>query len=213
MYQALLFDLDGTLVDSDPLHHRAFAHFLEPAGHTVDEAFFHERIHGRTVPEIFAELMPGEDPARLDAAKEEKFRTLLEDYDLPVTPGAAALLEAADAKGIPAAIATNGSHANAEAVLRRIGFTPRFKAVVSAEHCARGKPSPDPFLRAAERGGADPRRCRAFEDSGAGIASARAAGTTVVALTTVLSREAALAAGAHHVIDTFEAPELAELIA
>ena len=77
----------------------------------------------------------------------------------------------------------------------------------------RGKPAPDPYLRAAAAVGADPRRCLAFEDSPSGIASALAAGATVVGIATALSREAILAAGAHHAIGTFEDPQLAALIA
>lgn len=212
MYQAFLLDLDGTIADTDPLHLLAFAAFLEPAGYQVDEAFFRARIHGRTVAETFANLMPGEDSHRLDQAKEAKFRDLLAQNEVIMTAGLVGLIDAADAARIPCAVATNGCYANAVAVLARLGLSERFVAVISAEHCARGKPAPDPYLKAAEAARADPNRCLAFEDSASGIAAARAAGCTVVGLTTALTGEELLAAGAHHAIRDFADPALAELV-
>ncbi len=209
---ALLFDLDGTLLDSDPLHLEVFTEVMAPFGITVDAAFYRAKVHGRHNIDTFTELTPGEDPAAMDRMKERRFRDMLAERGADRTPGLLRLLDRADAAGLPYAVATNAPRDNAAAMLDAIGLAQRIEVVVSAEDCDRPKPAPDPFLMAARRLGADPARALAFEDSPAGVAAAHAAGCRVVGLTSTLSPRDLRAAGAHHTIRDFTDPALEPLL-
>lgn len=209
---ALLFDLDGTLLDSDPLHLSVFTEVLAPYGYDVDARFYQQRIHGRHNLDTFADLTPDEDPARMDALKEQKFRDLLATRHVDPAPGLVRLLDRADAAGVAVAVATNAPRENAEAMLNAIRLRDRFGIVVSADDCDQGKPAPDPYLLAARKVGADPARALAFEDSPSGLTAARAAGCTVVGLTSTLTPEQLRDAGADHVIRDFNDPALEPLL-
>lgn len=212
MPDALLFDLDGTLLDSDPLHREVFAELLAPYGHDVDADFYARKIHGRLNRDVFAELTPGLDRDRMDWDKEALFRDLLARRGANPTPGLVAFLDRAGQAALPAAVVTNACRLNAEAMLAALGLRDRFGAVISAEECAAGKPDPAPYLAGAEALGVRPARCLAFEDSGSGLEAARAAGCTVVGLTSTLSPQELRAAGAHHVIQDFTDPALGPLL-
>ena len=212
MPSGFLFDLDGTLLNSDPLHMAIFADMLRPAGVEVDHAFYTSRILGRNSAEIFAELLPGCDAVAMDDEKEARFRDVLDRTTIAPTPGTERLLDRIAAAGLPVAVATNAPRQNAEAMLRAVGLRDRFPVVVAAEEVARGKPYPDVYLDAAAKAGADPARAIAFEDSGAGVTAAAAAGCTVIGLTTSLSPDALCAAGARHAIRDYEDPGLFPLL-
>ncbi len=211
MADALLFDLDGTLLDSDPLHREVFVEVLTPYGYHVDEAFYANRIHGRLNVDLFAELTPDEDPSAMDVAKEARFRERLAETGADPTPGLMDLLDHADAAGLPYAVVTNACRLNAHAMLEALGLTSRFAAVISAEDCPAGKPDPAPYLAGAAALGVTARNCIAFEDSPSGLESARAAGCTVYGLTSGLTPDKLRAAGAHHVITDFTDPALKPL--
>ncbi|MDJ0827199.1 MAG: HAD family phosphatase [Rhodobacter sp.] len=212
MPDALLFDLDGTLLDSDPLHREVFAEILAPFGYAVDAAFYRDRIHGRLNRDLFAELTPGLDRDRADWDKEARFRDLIQVRGADPTPGLVAFLGRADAAGLPCAVVTNACRLNAAAMLDVLGLGHMFRAVISAEDCPAGKPDPAPYLAGAAAVGVAPARCLAFEDSPSGLASARAAGCTVVGLPSSLSPDALRAAGAHHVATDFTDPALEPLL-
>ena len=125
-------------------------------------------------------------------------------------PGLTALLDRAEAEGHGLAVVTNANPLNAEAMLQAIGERARFEVVVSGEKCARGKPHPDPYLTAMQRLGMPPEACIAFEDSPAGIRSARDAGARVIGIRSSLSHDALIAAGAHASIQDFTDPALEE---
>ncbi len=209
---ALLFDLDGTLLDSDPLHLSVFAEVLAPYGYDVDEAFYRDRIHGRHNTDTFGDLTPDEDPGEMDRLKERKFRDLLASRHVNETPGLVPLLDRAEAAGLPFAVATNAPRENAEAMLKAIGLRDRFGVVISADDCENGKPAPDPYLLAARHLGADPAAALAFEDSPSGLAAARAAGCTVIGLPSTLTPDQLRDKGAHHVIQDFNDPALEPLL-
>ncbi len=213
MPAALLFDLDGTLIDSDPLHRAVFADLLAPHGHVVDAAFYLAHIHGRQNRAIFAELMPGADPDEMDRAKEAEFRRRLAGAPVAATPGLGAFLERTGKAGLPAAVVTNACRANAHAMLAALGVADRFAAILGAEDAPAPKPDPAPYRAGAAALGVAATECIAFEDSPAGLASARAAGCTVVGLASSLDADALRAAGAHHVIPDFTDPALVPLLA
>ncbi|MEM0946251.1 MAG: HAD family phosphatase [Pseudomonadota bacterium] len=212
---ALLFDLDGTLIDSDPLHARVFKEMFAERGIAVDEAFYVAEIHGRHNSEIFAKHCPDEDAHALHLLKEAAYRDLLPGLQIDPTPGAVELLSRAGRAGWSVAVVTNAPRMNAEASLDAIGLLGAFDTTVIGEECERGKPDPAPYLHALELLGATPENTIAFEDSASGIASAVGAGLRTIGLTSSLSDEALRAAGAAASIQNFHdtalGPELARL--
>jgi len=204
---ALLFDLDGTLVDTDDLHFKAFGALLAERAAPFSRADYRDRVMGRPNAAIMAEFFPGEDDrhAALAEAKEAAFRAMLGARVEPVA-GAAALIARAAADGVGIAVVTNAPRANAEAMLNATGLSDRIEALVIGEECARPKPDPLPYREAMARLGATPARAIAFEDSPSGLRAARAAGVHVFGLTTGLAPEAVLQAGAHHAIADFTDP-------
>lgn len=205
---ALLFDLDGTLLNSDAIHRAVFAEMLAPRGIEVTEAFYLDHIHGRLNVDFFAEFLPDEpDPQALSEAKEAAFRARL-PRPFPAMPGAAALVARGRAEGWPMAVVTNAMRANAEAMLAAIGLEENFGVIVIGEECARGKPHPEPYLEAMRQLKVAPAGAIAFEDSPSGLRAARASGARTVAVLSGLGAEEARAAGAHHVIHDFTDPAL-----
>ncbi|MBF9029642.1 HAD-IA family hydrolase [Rhodobacterales bacterium HKCCE3408] len=210
---ALLFDLDGTMLDSDPIHRAVFAEMLAPHGFEVTEAFYRDRIHGRLNADLFAELMPdGGDPRTLSETKEAAFRDRL-PKPYPAMPGVVDLVGMAVAKDWPRAVVTNAMRLNAEAMLAAIGLDDAFEIVISGEECPAGKPAPDPYLAALDALGLAADRTIAFEDSPSGVASARAAGAYTVGIASSLPPDDLHAHGAQAVLTDFTDPALAAILA
>lgn len=201
MLRALLFDLDGTLADTDPLHLLAWREVLRPWGLEVDLAFYRARISGRLNPEILQDLLglEGEAAEAIIARKEALFRELAQG--LKPTPGLPELLEEAGRRGLAWGVVTNAPRANALHVLRALSLDPPL--LVLAEAVGRGKPDPLPYRVALGRLGLTPEEALAFEDSPAGVRSARGAGIPTYALLTGHEAEALLEAGARGVLRDF----------
>jgi HAD superfamily hydrolase (TIGR01509 family) len=204
---ALLFDLDGTLIDTDDLHRAAFGALLAERGRTLCAEDYRTNVMGRPNSAIMPHLFPGEEHrhAELADAKEAAFRAMLDVRVEPVA-GAAALIDRAAAEGAGIAVVTNAPRANAEAMLAAAGLADRIEALVIGEECARPKPDPLPYREAMARLGTTPAQALAFEDSPSGLRAARTSGALVFGLTTGLSPDALLQAGAHHVIADFTDP-------
>ena len=155
MKTALLFDLDGTLVDSDPEHLVAFQRVFAPHGIELDHVEYAAKIMGASNEMIasryLAHLSPVEQAATLDA-KEADYRDNLGALE-PIL-GALALLDFADRRGLKRAVVTNAPRANAEKVLAALGIGQRLPILVIGAELARSKPDPLPYLTALERTGA-----------------------------------------------------------
>ena len=175
MQLALLFDLDGTLLHSDPLHTAVFVDLFAERGRQIDEGFYLREIHGRQNVAIFSEHFPDEDPHALSHAKEAAFRDRLGSEARPM-PGLTDLLDRADSEGWPRAVVTNAPRVNAEAMLTAIGLRDRFETLVIGDECVRGKPDPAPYLAAMDRLGVAAHQSIAFEDSPSGVKAAHASG-------------------------------------
>jgi HAD superfamily hydrolase (TIGR01509 family) len=181
MFDAVIFDLDGTLVDTERLTLAAGIEAFARQGVAVDPAFLHGLVGKDDVTGagLIRTAFPQIDLAAYDAdwtAATDR----LSAGGLPLKPGVLDLLDLLGGLDLPRAIATSSTRRQADRKLARSGLSGQFRHVVVLEDVARPKPAPDPYLLAAERLGAAPARCLAFEDSETGAMSARAAGMTVV---------------------------------
>ncbi len=210
---ALLFDLDGTLIDSDPQHLAAFQRDFARHGIELGEPEYAAKVMGASnamIAEAFlSHLTPMQQAATIDA-KEEDYRNSLDEVE-PIA-GAVALLDFADRHGLERAVVTNAPRANAEKVLAALGFGERLPIVVIGSELPRSKPDPLPYLKGLERTGAEAARSGAFEGSRSGVRAAAAAGLAVVGLTTTLSANVLIAAGATIAAPDFTDPRISALI-
>ena len=181
--QAVLFDMDGLLVDSEPLWFEVECSVMARLDGRWSEAD-QQALIGGSLPRTVAYLL---ERAGRPASAEEVGRwlvdgmtSLLQSRELRVLPGARELLAEVRAAGIASALVTSSERPIMDAVLRQLDVA--FSATVCADDVTRGKPDPEPYLRAASLLGADPRRCVALEDSPNGVASAEAAGCQTVAV-------------------------------
>lgn len=215
MGRALLFDIDGTLADTDPLHLKAFNQVLGPYGHAFDHARFSRELQGFANVSIGERFLPDEAPERraliLDE-KEEVFRTLVAGQIEPL-PGLMALLDRANAAGIPMVAVTNAPRLNAELLLSGLGITHRFEALVIGAELPHGKPHPLPYWEGLRFVGANAQVSVAFEDSRTGVQSATAAGIPTIGVRTSLSHADLVAAGAIASASAFDDPELLAFLA
>lgn len=182
-YVAVIFDLDGTLVDSMPAHFAAWsealAQFNVPRDVFPEDVFY--SMGGRPTTDIVAEIN-GEfglhlDPADVALAKREAFMNLLDQVE--INEDVVSYAKYMRGK-VPLGIATGGTRVVAEKTLQAVGISDLFDEVVTASDVECGKPAPDIFLEAANRLEVDPKKCLAFEDAPAGITAAQCAGMDVV---------------------------------
>ena len=183
--RAVLWDLDGTLVDSRAYHWRSWQDALAAEGVRVSEARFRATFGQRNDLILREWLGAGASPeriARIGAAKEADYRRLVAEGGLAPLPGAAAWLERLGAAGWRQAVASSAPRLNVAVVVRALALGRHFGALVAAEDVRHGKPAPEVFLAAAGRLGVKPRRCVVVEDAAAGVEAARRAGMRSVAV-------------------------------
>jgi HAD superfamily hydrolase (TIGR01509 family) len=181
--QGVLFDMDGLLVDSEPLWFEVECAVMARLDGRWSEAD-QRALVGGSLPRTVSYLL---DRASRPASREQVGRwlvdgmtSLLMSRPLTALPGARELLAEVRAAGVPHALVTSSERPIMDAVLLRLGVT--FDATVCADDVSHGKPDPEPYLRAAELLRADPRCCVALEDSPNGVASAEAAGCRLIAV-------------------------------
>jgi len=186
---ALLFDLDGTLIDSMPHHHVAWQEFHKRRGLAFDEDGFFAATAGRANAEIMRTILPGhtaDDYLAMSDEKEALYREIA-THSLDLIAGFEALRAAARARGMKLAICTASTPENMALAFERFGLDKHMDTVVSPADGVRGKPHPDIFPEAARRLGVPPSECIVFEDAPLGIEAAQRAHMMAVALTTSLS--------------------------
>ncbi len=213
--RALLFDIDGTLTDTDALHLEAFNEVLGPHGHAFDHARFTRELQGFSNASISARFLAGQPPERqtiIMAEKEQAFRKLVAGRLQPL-PGLMALLALADRANIPMVAVTNAPRLNAEMLLSGLGIADRFKVLVIGDELPHGKPHPMPYLEGLRAVGAAPEGSVAFEDSRSGVQSASSAGIPTIGMRTSLGHSDMVAAGAVLTARAFDDPELLEFVA
>lgn len=193
MIKAIVFDFDGVLADSEPLHLRAYQKVLSPHGITLTTEDYYTRYLGYDDEGVFTRLAADHglpmDDARLQAFVAEKarvFDAVVETEDI-LFPGAAACVTGMAAR-YPLGIASGALRHEIEAILRRATLLHHFRFILGSGDTVQSKPAPDPYRRAAELHGVAPFECAAIEDSRWGIASAKTAGLACVGLTSTYSR-------------------------
>ena len=182
---ALIFDMDGVVIDSMPVHQIAWRKYLQSLG-IADEDLL-ARMHGRRNDQIVVDFLgPSADLNSVQehgAAKERLYRHLMRDQlEQQLVPGIRQLLERT--AEIPVGLASNAERPNIDFVLDGAGLRPYFQAIVDGSQVRHPKPAPDVYLAAAQQLGVEPGNCIVFEDSPVGVAAARAAGMRVVGLLT-----------------------------
>lgn len=189
---AAVFDMDGTLVDNNPFHIKAWQAFYQKRGRELLLDEYKKNINGRVANDIFPYIFQREiEPDEIELLSNEKeslYRELYKPHIKPIE-GLVPFLEELQHAGLPMAIATSGLPVNIDFLFEHLIIKHYFQSIIDATQITKGKPDPEIFLKAAQRIDADPQSCVAFEDSVSGIAAAKAAGMKVVALTTMQQRE------------------------
>ena len=183
---ALIFDLDGVLVHSMPLHIEAWNRYLARFGMSCSdvEHVMHGKRNSELVRQLFGDGLADDVVFEHGAAKERLFREMLLETDLSAcrVQGLTEFLERY--QDFPKAIASNAEPANIDFVIDRLKLRRYFQVIVDGHQVSRPKPFPDVYLRAAELLGFEPKGCIVFEDSPTGVTAAIAAGMRVVAIET-----------------------------
>ena len=213
MYRVLLFDLDGTLAETDSLHLPTWGDVLEPYGVEVDEEFYRESISGRSTGEVVRALLPDltdEEGKSVGDAKEASFRERASE--LEPLPGLVDFAERGRERGMKIVLVTNAPEENVEAILLALELRDFFDAVVLADEVEAVKPDPAPYRAALKKVGVPAEEALAFEDSVSGIRSAVAAGVPTVGITSSQDPEKLREAGAFMTADDFTDAQLRALI-
>ena len=190
--QAIIFDLDGVILDSERYHNQAILALLEKEGFPPDPGFITEYV-GKTTPVFLREFyadqgreLSDEEHARLVREKKDIFGEL---FKAEAHEGAEELVRALRGK-YKLAVASNSTDGYVRDNLKALGLLELFEEVVTVDDVANPKPAPDTFLKAAEGLGVEPGKCLVIEDSIFGVAAAKAAGMKCIAVTTNYPAEA-----------------------
>jgi beta-phosphoglucomutase len=185
-HKAVLWDLDGTLVDSEEFHWRSWRDTMRLEGVELTYARFLASFgqkNDRILPVWLGADVDGVRMQRIGEDKEAEFRRLAETHGLTPLPGAREWVIALRASGWKQAIASSAPRVNVEMMLRVAGLENSFDAIVSADDVTVGKPDPQVFLKAAEKLAVPPSRCIVVEDAAAGVEGARRAGMRSIGVT------------------------------
>ncbi len=209
--KAIVFDMDGVLVDSYGAHYDSWRRLAEAHGLEITEKQFAETF-GMTSREIIHNLWPGTADEReielWDSEKEQYYRDILQQ-DFPQMDGAAELIESLHEAGFAMAIGSSGPSENVRVVMEKLTGAKYIAATVDGHEVSHGKPDPEVFLTAAKKLGVAPQDCAVLEDAVAGLQAARNAGMVAIGITGTAQRET-LAPCAELVVDSLRQlnPEL-----
>jgi beta-phosphoglucomutase len=204
----LIFDMDGVLVDSNPMHREAWVAYNRTFGLETTDAM-HQRMYGkrndRIIRDFFGDSLSPEEVAARGAAKEELYREMIGDrVEEMLVPGLRDFLDRYPE--VPKAVASNAEPANVNFLLDHANLRRYFQVVVDGHQVANPKPHPEIYLRAAGLLGASPAQCIVLEDSYSGVEAARAAGMRVIGVRTTYDN----LPGTELTVDNFESGVLTE---
>lgn len=188
---AVIFDMDGVIVDSNPFHKVSLHYFVRRYGHELSETELKERVYGRTNKEWLTDLFGPLTPLQLKVLAEEKEGMYREMYrkDLSPVAGLIDFLKLLDQNKIQRAIATSAPIANVAFTLNGTGIRNYFPIILDESFVEKGKPNPEIYQKAAAALQRDPSACVVIEDSLSGIEAAQQAGCRVVGITTTHTPE------------------------
>lgn len=216
MFRGAIFDFDGVIVDSHPVHMRAWKRLLDSVGRATTGEELKFVLDGRTRDDIlrhFLGELDAEKIAECGRRKEQFFRD--EAADVQTIKGLLSFLESLQEAQLALGIASSGSRARVDFLLERLNLKRYFGVVVTGDEVAQGKPHPAVFLKAAERLRTDPCELIAFEDAVSGIKAAKSAGMTSVGIAPPDRASMLVDAGANYVIPDFRSlafPKLQEIL-
>lgn len=190
MLEAVVFDFDGVIVDSEPMHHKAFNAVLEPLGKGFSwedycETYigFDDRDAFREAFRVQGEALDAETLKTLIEQKAQVFDAMVHNGEATPIPGAVELIRSLSAE-LPIALCSGALRSDIDPIITKLGIADAFKVIVTAEDTDRSKPDPAPYCLTLEKLGIEkPENCVAIEDTPAGIASAQDAGMKVLAVT------------------------------
>ncbi len=189
--QAVLFDIDGTLLDNNEYHKKAWMQYLKDQGKEITDQDFNEYISGRTnkdaVEHLYGE-MTEEESKKHYLKKEEIYRQMYQPYISPID-GLTEFLKELKEHNMMMALATSGIQENIDFMFKHVPIQQYFKEIIQMKDVEKGKPEPEIFLKTAEAVQVPAENCIVFEDSISGVQAGKAAGMKVVALTTTHSPE------------------------
>ena len=212
MIKAIVFDLDGVLINSEPLHVEAWRRFFKKEGRSISDEKLAAAVglfDGEVVRLWFGRELPDDEVDRIVRAKFDEFHHLLWEH-FETFPGVRECVKAL-AREFRLAIASSEWRASIELVTGKLGIKKYFQAACGKEDVTRHKPHPEIYLKLARLLGLKPAECAAIEDSPAGVASAKTAGLKCIGITNSFPAEKLKDAGADLVIDSLENTE--ELLA
>ena len=185
--KAVIFDLDGTLLDNNEYHLKTWKHYLKEEGIDISDENYNAHVNGRTnkdaIEYIYGRKMSDAEAMEYTLEKEAIYREIYQPHIKPVE-GVIPFLELLDRKGIPIGMATSGIQVNIDFMFEHIPIKKYFKVIVHSAHIKNGKPHPEIYLKAASLLNIAPENCLVFEDSAVGIQSGKAAGMKVIAIDT-----------------------------
>jgi beta-phosphoglucomutase len=210
---AVLFDMDGVIVDNNPFHKQAWVEFCKKYNWELSEENVEQYIYGRTNKDALTFLLKREatkeDVDRYGEEKEALYREIYREHLQPV-PGLLQFLQNLKKEDARLAVATNAPKSNIDYTLELAGVKEYFNKIVDATYVSRGKPDPEIYLKAAELLGVKPEACIVVEDSLAGVQAGLNAGMKVIGITTTHSPEEL--SNTHLIINDFEGLKVEDLI-
>lgn len=212
-FRAVIFDMDGVIVDSEPRHERAFREVFDEMGYGATHGIDFPSYYGKSDKALWLDFIelhkPSQTLEELSEWKQRKFLEMIRREE-PVFENLPELVDRLSQKYI-LGLASGSYHPVIDVILSMKNLRQYFAAIVSAQDVPKGKPAPDIFLRTADLLKVRPEECCVIEDSAAGVEAGRAAGMTVVAITNSLPKEklahASLVVETYYEIDRFLLPE------
>ncbi|HLV88253.1 MAG TPA: HAD family phosphatase [Candidatus Sulfotelmatobacter sp.] len=204
MFRGVVFDLDGVIVDSHPLHKRAWRAFLASVGKDVDESDLDFILEGRRRRDILTHFLGELSDAEVEDYGNRKDKIFWEACaDLEPVAGSPAFIRDLNMAGFPLAVATSASRQRTQWTLRQLNLAQCFDVVVTGNDVAQSKPDPAIYLLAAQRLAAPPESLVAVEDSVCGVRSAKSAGLRCFGMAFIDNVDPLLSAGADRVFTSF----------
>lgn len=212
---AIIFDMDGVIVDNHQYHLKSWLSFSDKYGISMTEQEYKQQINGRTMEEILPKLLgrslSSGEVTEYGGEKEALYRELYLK-DIRLTPGLEQFLEELQQHRVPRAVATSAPPANVKFTLENTGLDSYFPVIVDDTMVTKGKPNPEVYLTAAEKLDMHPSYCVVFEDALLGIQAGKNAGMKVVGVATTHTRRELESADTDLVINDFEGLYLSKLI-